>query len=226
MARARFSYPIVTNRLTLLWAIVFALAIPSAGAFNATNPAQQLAALLVPVQRLKAEFTQTVLGARRELLQSSEGYVRIARPQQFKWVLSAPYPQIIVTVGDRLYVYDPDLQQVQVKPLADALAGTPALVLLGSAAEIEAQFEVEHEHANELELFALTPKDPAAVYTEIRMTFSEKRLVRIEIADSLGQLTDVSFHNLEVNQPISSDEFEFTVPPEADVIGDVAPKPA
>ena len=45
--------------------------------------------------------------------------------------------------------------------------------------------------------FASTPKDPDALYTEIRMTFSEKRLVRIEIVDSLGQLTDVNFHNLE-----------------------------
>jgi outer membrane lipoprotein carrier protein len=211
--------------LALLWAIVIALMLPAA-AFGATSAAQQLAGLLVPVQHLKAEFTQTVLGARRELLQSSEGYLRIARPQQFKWVLSAPYPQTIVTVGDRLYVYDPDLQQVQVKPLADALAGTPALVLLGTAAEIEAQFDVKREEANGQELFGLTPKDPAAVYTEIRMTFSERRLVRIEIVDSLGQLTDVNFHNLEVNQPISPDEFQFTVPPEADLIGDAAPKPS
>lgn len=215
----------MTNRLALLWAIVIALMLPAA-AFGATSAAQQLAGLLVPVQHLKAEFTQTVLGARRELLQSSEGYLRIARPQQFKWVLSAPYPQTIVTVGDRLYVYDPDLQQVQVKPLADALAGTPALVLLGTAAEIEAQFDVKREEANGQELFGLTPKDPAAVYTEIRMTFSERRLVRIEIVDSLGQLTDVNFHNLEVNQPISPDEFQFTVPPEADLIGDAAPKPS
>ena len=63
--------------------------------------------------------------------QSSEGYLRVARPQQFKWVLLAPYPQTIVTVAIALYVYDPDLQQVQVKPLAEALTGTPALVLLG-----------------------------------------------------------------------------------------------
>jgi len=205
--------------------MVIALTMPTA-ASSATSAAQQLTGLLVPVQHLKAEFTQTVLGARRELLQSSEGYVRIARPQQFKWVLSAPYPQTIVTVGDRLYVYDPDLQQVQVKPLAAALAGTPALVLLGTAAEIEAQFDVKREEANGQELFGLTPKDPAAVYTEIRMSFSEKRLVRIQIVDSLGQLTDVNFHNLEVNQPISSEEFQFTVPPEADLIGDVAPKPS
>ncbi len=202
------------------------LTAPARGAQHEANPATQLAALLVPVQHLKAEFTQTVLGARRELLQSSEGYVRIARPQQFKWVLLAPYPQTIVTVGDRLYVYDPDLQQVQVKALAEALTGTPALVLLGTSAEIAAQFDVTREDANGLELFRLMPKDAEAIYTEIRMTFSAKRLVRIEIVDSLGQLTDVSFHNLEVNQPISPDEFEFAVPPDADLIGDVAPKPA
>ena len=100
--------------------------IPFAGAADTSSAVSQLAALLEPVQHLKAEFTQTVMGARRELLQSAEGYVRVARPQQFKWVLLAPYPQTIVTVGDRLYIYDPDLQQVQVKVLAQALTGTPA----------------------------------------------------------------------------------------------------
>jgi outer membrane lipoprotein carrier protein len=210
----------------ILLVVVLACVAPRVAGSDANEPAAQLAALLVPVQHLKAEFTQTVLGARRELLQSAEGYVRIARPQQFKWVLLAPYPQTIVTVGDRLYVYDPDLQQVQVKPLAQALTGTPALVLLGTAAEIAAQFEVTKDSVEGLEQFGLTPKDADAVYTEIRMTFSAKSLVRIEIVDSLGQLTDVNFHNLEINGPMSQDEFEFTVPPDADLIGDVAPKPA
>lgn len=216
----------MTSRLTLLWTTLFVFCVSAEGAPDAPDAASRLADLLVPVQHLKAEFTQTVLGARRELLQSSEGYVRIARPQQFKWVLLAPYPQTIVTVGDRLYVYDPDLQQVQVKPLAEALTGTPALVLLGTSMEISAQFDVTREEADGFELFRLMPKDAEAIYTEIRMTFSAKRLVRIEILDSLGQLTDVSFHNLEVNQPISPDEFEFAVPADADLIGDGAPKPA
>ena len=73
----------------------------------------------------------------------------IARPQQFKWVLLAPYPQTIVTVGDRLYMYDPDLQQVQVKPLADALTGTPALVLLGTADGDRGAVRSEREDAND-----------------------------------------------------------------------------
>ena len=199
---------------------------PSASAEPIDTAATRLAALLVPVQHLQAEFTQTVLGTRRELVQSSEGYLRVARPRQFKWVLLSPYPQTIVTVGDRLYVYDPDLQQVQVKPLADALTGTPALVLLGTSAEIAAQFAVTQTTIDGLEQFGLIPKDPDALYTEIRMLFSESRLVRIEIVDSLGQLTDVSFHNLEVNGPLLPNEFEFAIPPDADLIGDVAPEPA
>lgn len=215
--------PVVRRALLSLALLLFAA---FADAAETVSPASQLAALLEPVQHLKAEFTQTVLGARRELLQTAEGYVRVARPQQFKWVLLAPYPQTIVTVGDRLYIYDPDLQQVQVKVLAQALTGTPALVLLGTSAEIAAQFDVTREDADGAEQYSLMPKDPDAVYTQIRMTFNAKRLARIEIVDSLGQLTDVDFHNLEINGPLSKDEFEFVVPPDADLIGDVASKPA
>ena len=96
----------MTDRARRVRRGLLAFALVSFAAFAAAadtiSAASQLAALLEPVQHLKAEFTQTVMGARRELLQSAEGYVRVARPQQFKWVLLAPYPQTIVTVGDRL----------------------------------------------------------------------------------------------------------------------------
>ena len=191
-----------------------------------SSPVAELAKLLAPIQRLKAEFTQTVVGARRDVVQSSEGYLRIARPQQFKWVSLTPYPQTIVTVGDKLYVYDPDLRQVQVKRLDQALAGTPALVLLGTPDDIAAQFDVTRVDAEDGLQFALVPKNPDAVYTEIRMTFVAKRLDRIEVVDSLGQVTDVNFSNLEINGPLAADEFQFSIPPDADLIGDVGPKPA
>jgi outer membrane lipoprotein carrier protein len=205
----------------------FALAFSAAADSTPVDTAAaRLAALLVPIQHLKAEFTQTVLGPQRELVQSSEGYLRVARPRQFKWVMRSPYEQTIVTVADRLYVYDPDLQQVQVKPLAAALTGTPALVLLGTASEIDAQFAVTEEAADPIAEFVLIPKDPDALYTQIRMTFNAKALTQIEIVDSLGQLTDVNFHDLEVNGPPLPDEFQFVIPPDADLIGDGSPNPA
>ncbi len=216
----------VATLIALALALVLAsVAAPIARAADA-SAAEQLAALLEPVQRLTADFTQTVRDARGEVLQSAEGNVCIARPDQFKWVLKSPYPQTIVTVGDRLYVYDPDLKQVQIKPLAQALTGTPALVLLGTSAQIAAQFNVTRADVDGSEQFDLKPKNPEAVYTQIRMTFGARRLIRIEIVDSLGQLTDVSFHGLEINKPLAADAFRFVIPPDADVIGDVAPKPA
>jgi len=113
-----------------------------------------------------------------------------------------------------------------VKRLDQALAGTPALVLLGTADEIAAQFDVTREDADGGQQFTLAPKNTDALYTQIRMTFDAKRLANIEIVDSLGQITDVSFRNLEINGPLSPDEFQFAVPPDADLIGDVGPKPA
>jgi outer membrane lipoprotein carrier protein len=208
-------------------ALALLLAVAGGAALaNTDGPATRLAALLTPIRSMSAAFTQTVLGAHHELLQSSAGHLSLQRPQQFKWVLDAPYAQTIVTVGDRLYIYDPDLNQVQVKPLADALAGTPALVLLGSAQEIESQFMVSDEVADGLYRFVLIPKDPDALYTELHLVFSGSRLVRIEIVDSLGQLTDVTFHNLEINGRLASDTFEFAVPPGADLISDAGTKPS
>ncbi len=187
---------------------------------------ERVAALLMPVARFSAEFTQTVLGARGELRENAEGYVRIARPRKFKWVVEDPYPQFIVTEGEVLYVYDSDLEQVQVRTFEDALEGTPALVLTGNAAQIDAHFEVTERTEEGLRVFTLVPRSDRALYTEMHMTFDEGRLAAIDIRDSLGQSTEVRFFNADTTPAFPDNEFEFTVPPNADVIGDVAPEPA
>ncbi len=215
----------MTERRSLRRASLSLLLLAVTLSVRAQTPATELAGLLEPVQRLNAQFTQTVLGARHELLQSAEGYLRLARPQQFKWVLLAPYPQTIVTSGDRVYIYDPDLNQVQVRPLDEALRGTPAMILLGTAADIESRFAVSHALIDDSDAFVLVPKDPDALYTEIRMAFAARRMTRIEIVDSLGQLTEVNFHNVEINAAQAPDEFQFVVPSDADLIGDATPTP-
>ncbi len=215
----------MTERRSLRRASLSLLLLAVTLSVRAQTPATELAGLLEPVQRLNAQFTQTVLGARHELLQSAEGYLRLARPQQFKWVLLAPYPQTIVTSGDRVYIYDPDLNQVQVRPLDEALRGTPAMILLGTAADIESRFAVSHALIDDSDAFVLVPKDPDALYTEIRMAFAARRMTRIEIVDSLGQLTEVNFHNVEINAAQAPDEFQFIVPSDADLIGDATPTP-
>ena len=74
----------------------------------------QLAQQLSGLRSYAADFTQVVLGGRNEVLQQSSGRVHIARPDRFKWVVSQPYPQTLVTVADKLYLFDPDLQQLTI----------------------------------------------------------------------------------------------------------------
>ena len=189
------------------------------------GPVEHIAALLTPVERFQAEFSQTVFGERGEVKERAEGFVRIARPKKFKWVIEDPYPQLIVTEGDRLYVYDPDLEQVQIRRVDQALDGTPALVLTGDAAQIDANFAVSESIQDGLVTFTLVPKSARALYTEMRMVFDAEELAAIDIRDSLGQSTEVRFYNSDASPEFPGNEFEFSVPPSADVIGDVPSDP-
>jgi outer membrane lipoprotein carrier protein len=207
-------------------AVLFVSSVLCSTAYGATDGAERIAARLEPVARFSAEFVQTVRGSRREVRESAEGYIHIERPRRFKWVVEDPYPQVIVTKGEELYIYDPDLDQVQVRAFDEAMQGTPALVLAGNAAEIDAQFDVVERSEGDATVFTLTPKSPQALYTELMMTFAADDLVGIDIVDSLGQVTEVRFYNGTRDAEFPQNEFDFTVPPNADVIGNADPGPA
>jgi outer membrane lipoprotein carrier protein len=185
------------------------------------TPARRLAALLEPVETLTAEFRQIVFGARYQVLQQASGRLYLARPLRFRWELDAPYEQLVVTGKDRLYIYDPDLEQVNVEPLEQALKGTPALILAGTLEDIEDAFEVTQLEANDVERFELRPLAPDSLYSRLQLRFESGQLAGLEIVDALDQRTEVLLTRVTVNEPIDPDRFSFEIPPDADVIGDV-----
>ena len=205
-----------------IWAAFAAIVCASCADAHADTPADRIAALLAPMQRYSAAFEQTVRGAQHELKESVQGYVKVARPRCFKWVVETPYKQEIVTNGERLFIYDPDLEQVEVRTLDRALDGTPALVLAGTAQEIAAQFDVSESGEAAERTFKLVPRSPGALYTEFTMMFARDTLSGIDIFDSLGQVTEVRFHDANPRPSFAKDEFDFAIPPGADVIGNGA----
>ena len=211
----------VTRRAVLVVALcaLFPALMPEA---RAETAADRIAALLAPMQRYSAAFEQTVRGAQHEVKESSHGYVHVERPRCFKWVVESPYQQEIVTRGERLFIYDPDLAQVQVRTLDRALDGTPALVLTGTAQQIAEQFDVTEAAADGNRTFALVPRGAGALYTRFTMTFAREALTGIDIFDSLGQVTEVRFHDANPRPDFPKDEFDFAIPAGADVIGNGA----
>ncbi len=187
-----------------------------ADAFAADRSA--LAERLQGTAVFSADFTQSVLGVRGELLERSEGYVRLQRPR-FKWVVDEPYPQVLVTDGDALKLYDPDLEQLTVRPLEEALEDTPVSLLTQDAVAIGQSFDVMQIKDAEGESFVIAPTAEDSLYREILLHFDGSGLTGLDILDHLGQRTEIRFQADAGVTEIDPGEFTLEVPPGTDIIG-------
>lgn len=181
-----------------------------------------LRGFMAETKSLQAEFTQTILSARSKAPQESRGSVAISRPGRFRWVVTAPFSQTLVGDGEKVWLYDPELQQVTVRRLGDALGGTPAALLAGEGgASAEASFAFRDGGAKDgLQWVEATPRDGESSFARVRFGFSGKALAKMELNDHFGQLTVIVFRNLRLNAPQPADQFRFTVPAGVDVIGE------
>lgn len=206
-----------------LLAMLVALLPMRAGADAAADAraAQRLEAALANLSGLRAEFTQTVTDAGGSRIETAEGQVSLARPGRFRWDYRQPQ-QLIVSDGATVWLYDVDLAQVTVRPAADSLAGTPALLLSGEA-DVRQAFQVsDGGSADGLEWSLLRPRNPDGDFTELRVGIAGKALMRMRLLDKLGQTTELSFSGIERNPKFGPETFRFAPPPGVDVVGRAA----
>ena len=198
-------------------AIVLLVAAALASSASASNGPDRLRAFLDQVHSLRAEFRQTVFDEDARQLDDASGMVYIARPGRFRWDYTTPYLQEIVGDGEKVWVYDADLEQVTVRPLGDALGDTPVM-LLSSDRPVEESFDVQPvEGPDGYAWAALTPLGEQTSFTEIRLAFEGETLRVMELTDAFGQLTRLTFAGVERNPTLAPDLFLFTPPPGADV---------
>ena len=175
------------------------------------------------VKSLSADFEQTLTDARGKVLQQSSGKFLLQRPGRFRWDYQAPYKQLIVANGQKIWIYDPDLEQVTVKPQATALGSAPA-ELLSSGESLAANFTVsELGKEDGLDWYELKPKDAETGFDSVRLSFRGRDLEMMKLSDALGQFTLLRFSNIQHNPKISAEQFTFTPPPGVDIVED-APK--
>lgn len=169
----------------------------------------------------QGHFQQRIYDNSGRVTQESSGKFAFSRPGKFRWTYEQPYAQLIVGDGTRVWIYDEDLQQVTVRKLDQALGTTPAALLAGSNEALKA-FELKDEGTREgLQWVLAVPREQESNFSRIRMGFSEAGLAAMELADSFGQTTVLSFDNLRRNPTLDSSMFQFTPPEGADVIGAV-----
>ncbi len=179
---------------------------------------------LFSYKTLKADFTQEIIDQQRNVQQQMRGRLVIQRPGKFRWNYQAPYEQEIVADGNKVWLYDVDLEQVTVKPQDQALAGSPAS-LLSTQSKLESEFKIRTVQRNDgLQWFELTPKVKESGFEHILLGLKQKRLYRLEIKDGFGQQTDIQFDNVQINSAVATDTFAFTIPKGVDVMDETAKK--
>lgn len=194
---------------------------------HAAQPSDRLRALLEPMARFGAEFEQVVVGANGRTLQLARGTVHVERPGRLRWEVVAPYPQLIVSDGMDLIVFDPDLEQATVRPLADAPRDTPGRLLTGELDELERLFDVADDSPtagagdeDQGDGFVLRPRGEDSLFDHIRLEFRGPMLAGIDIVDHLDQLTRVRFRNQSLSPALDPGLFELVIPDGVDVLRD------
>ena len=171
---------------TCLTILLWLLAMPAA--FADDERGQQLVNdFVTQVQTLQSDFEQRLVDANGEVLEETSGTLEVARPSKFRWSYTEPYEQWLVADGLNIWSYDLDLEQVTVKPQAQALANTPALLLGGSSDALD-QFEYRGTTVeSETVWVSMVPKDTQSGFTRVLLGFVDAQLKRMVFYDHLDQ---------------------------------------
>ncbi len=186
---------------------------------HATNlkPIQELEQFLASVKSLTAQFEQQVIDEHGRVSQRSQGKFYLQRPGQFRWNYDTPFKQEIVSDGNKVWFYDPDLEQVTVKSVSQALGSAPALLLSGKV-KLSERFIIQSQgREGVVSWVELAPKSEDDVFKSLKVALKKGQLEWMEMADNFGQLTRIHFQNLKKNHPLPKDIFKFSPPPGVDV---------
>ena len=146
----------------------------------------------------KAQFQQTVASRDGRAMDTASGTMLMSRPGKFRWSYDTPYIQLIVGDGEKLWVYDKDLNQVTVKKLDAALGSTPAALLAGSSA-LEQSFTLKEGGSKDgVDWVEATPKAQESQFERVRLGFSGANLAIMELTDTFGQTTRLKFTRMEL----------------------------
>ena len=184
------------------------------------NAATDLRQRLDAMDSLTGAFTQTLLDEEGELLEESQGVFAMARPGKFDWHTLEPFEQRLVSNGDKIWVYDPDLQQVTVREVDERLRQTPAVILSEDMQALNDSFTVTREAPQDLTVFALTPKENDDLFARLELGFDADLLCEIRIHDNLDQVSIFKLEDLSRNGELNHSRFEFQVPEGVDVLAD------
>jgi len=187
-------------------------------ALSQAGARDQIQRFVAKVNAATGHFKQYTVGVHGETRPAQSGMFSFQRPGRFKWAVNRPYEQLVISDGKVVFQYDPDLSQVTVRQVDQAIGASPAAILFG-AGRLEDSFEVS-EQADQagLQWLLALPRSADAGFSQVEIGLQDDKPVRIVLLDAFGQKTHVELSDVKPVLSLPAEEFQFTPPPDADVV--------
>jgi len=210
------THPGASRRMRrLLVALVLALA--GASGVAHADAIERLRAFVADVKSGKASFTQTATSADGKRSKTSSGEFEFQRPNRFRFVYTKPFEQVIVADGQRVWIYDADLNQASSRPLTKAIGATPAALLAGGT--LDNDFVLADDGSSDgIDWVRATPKAKDGPFRSMRIGFRGADLAAVDIVDAFGQRSLLRFGDMAANVALPAERFRFVPPKGADVV--------
>lgn len=198
--------------------VLLAAASLSVAAFAAhADSVDTLREFIRDVKTGRAQFTQTVTSPDGAKKKTSTGSFEFARPNRFRFVYAKPFEQTIVADGQKVWIYDADLNQASSRKFSSALGATPAALLAGGA--LDKDFDLAALPSKDgLDWVGATPKVKDGAFKSLHIGFRGKELSAVEIVDAFDQRSLLQFSQFAGGVALPADTFQFKPPAGADVI--------
>lgn len=195
--------------------LVFVCLSINANAENTETAAQRLHLLLKPINSLSADFTQQIMGQDNNQLQRLTGNLSLKKPNQLRWNVVFPMPQLVISDGKLVWLYDPDLEQVVIQSFSDDFMANPISILLGDLDQLNRDFTVSLISNDR---FSLKPRQKNSLFVAIQLRFIDSVLNRIDYQDNFGQNTQLTLSQVKLNPQFPKTAFVFDIPQAVDII--------
>lgn len=195
----------------------------SIGAEAADNARARLDSFAKDLRAVAANFEQQVSNANGGPGKTSRGTLALKAPRQFRWETTTPYKQLIVADGEKVWIYDIDLEQVSVRAQGTEEAHSP-LTVLTDLSQLDRDFTTSEQGERDgLTWLRLKSKEKDPQFAYADLGFDAAGLQRMRFEDTLGDKTEIRFSDWKRNPAFPADTFHFTPPPGVDVVGDPTP---
>jgi outer membrane lipoprotein carrier protein len=171
------------------------------------------------IQDLRAEFSQSAYNKSLGQDIKADGVVYLKKGGKMRWEYRTPSPQQIVSDGVSLWVYTPELNQVNKGEAPKALAG-PAGSFLAGLGRVREEFHVRFLNpAARVDgagrpVLDLTPKNPTPLLTRLVLSLDPRDFVvrQAVLYDQFQNTVTMSFTKVAVNPGLGDALFVFTPP--------------